>query len=414
MAGAKQSWTGDFAVIGGGLSGLISALAAANRGLSVALAAPPLAEPDGRTTALLADSIAFLKEIGLWEAMEPIAHPLRTMRILDGTNRLIRAPQADFRASEIGLDAFGYNLENKVLAAMLHGQISASKHISVFEEPVVEFDETAPGQHAATLQSGMKIAAKAYAAADGRNSMIRQQLAITCRQWRYPQVALVANLEHTLDHHDTSTEFHTETGPLTLVPLGVKRSSLVIVLDEAGADALLALNEAALARELEERMHSVLGKLKLVSPVGKFPLSSALAGKFGKDDVMLIGEAGHAFPPIGAQGLNLGIRDIRTAVALAGEPLRPGLPPAGERYHRRRAADIASRTASVDLLNRSLLSAFLPVQAVRAAGLYLLANAGPMRRLMMREGVLPGMGLQNLSERLRGGLKPSAMRERST
>lgn len=396
----------DLAVIGGGLSGLIAALAAADKGLVTALVAPPVAEPDGRTTALLADSIGYLRETGLWQTIEPIAHPLRTMRILDGTNRLIRAPQADFRASEIGLEAFGCNLENRALSALLQERIAASANITVFEEAATALEEIAPGRHAVTLASGTTVKAHAYAAADGRNSLMRQALGITTRQWRYPQVALVMNLEHTLDHHDTSTEFHTETGPLTLVPLGIKRSSLVIVLDEAGADALSALDQTALARALEDRMHSVLGKLRIISPLGRFPLSGALANGFGKDDVMLIGEAGHAFPPIGAQGLNLGIRDIRSAVALAATPQRDGAGTIGERYHHQRASDVASRTASVDLLNRSLLSAFLPVQAVRAAGLYMLANAGPLRRLMMREGVLPGMGFENLSERLRSGFKP--------
>lgn len=406
MPDTKPNANFDLAVIGGGLSGLIAGLAAADKGMRVALAAPSVEEPDGRTTALLADSIAFLKEVGLWEMIEPIAYPLRTMRILDGTNRLIRAPQADFRASEIGLDAFGYNLENKALSALLHDRIAATQAIAVFDEPARTLKEVAPGKHAVTLASGKVILADSHIAADGRNSMMREALAITCRKWRYPQVALVMNLEHTLDHHDTSTEFHTETGPLTLVPLGVKRSSLVIVLDETSADTLAALEETALVRELESRMQSVLGKLRVISPVGKFPLSGALASQFGKDNVMLIGEAGHAFPPIGAQGLNLGIRDIRTAVSLASAGRQESAEPIGERYHRERASDVASRTASVDVLNRSLLSAFLPVQALRAAGLYLLANAGPLRRLMMREGVLPGMGFENLSGRLRNGFRP--------
>ena len=245
MPDTKPQAAFDLAVIGGGLSGLIASLAAADKGLRVALAAPPVAEPDGRTTALLADSIAFLKEAGLWEMIEPIAYPLRTMRILDGTNRLVRAPQADFRASEIGLDAFGYNLENKSLSALLHERIAATPAITVFDEPARALKEASPGKHAVTLESGKEIKAGAYIAADGRNSMMRDALGITCRKWRYPQVAVVMNLEHTLDHHDTSTEFHTETGPLTLVPLGNKRSSLVIVLDEAGADTLAALDTAA-------------------------------------------------------------------------------------------------------------------------------------------------------------------------
>jgi len=69
----------------------------------------------------------------------------------------------------------------------------------------------------------------------------------------------------------------------------------------------------------------------------------------------------------------------------------------GDRYDRRRRADILTRTASVDLLNRSLLSDFLPVQMLRAAGLYMLASTGPLRSLMMREGLNPGSALRSIA-----------------
>ena len=47
------------------------------------------------------------------------AAPLRVMRIVDDTARLLRAPEVCFAASEIGLDAFGYNIENRFLLAAL-------------------------------------------------------------------------------------------------------------------------------------------------------------------------------------------------------------------------------------------------------------------------------------------------------
>jgi 2-octaprenyl-6-methoxyphenol hydroxylase len=54
-----------------------------------------------------------------------------------------------------------------------------------------------------------------------------------------------------------------------------------------------------------------------------------------------------------------------------------------------RRADVTSRTAAVDVLNRSLLSDFLPVQGARGFGLYLLDKITPLRRAVMREGVEP-------------------------
>jgi 2-octaprenyl-6-methoxyphenol hydroxylase len=41
------------------------------------------------------------------------------------------------------------------------------------------------------------------------------------------------------------------------------------------------------------------------------------------------------------------------------------------------------------MANRSLLSDFLPMQSLRAAGLHLIGSIGPLRRLAMREGLAP-------------------------
>jgi len=60
-----------------------------------------------------------------------------------------------------------------------------------------------------------------------------------------------------------------------------------------------------------------------------------------------------------------------------------------EQYDRMRRADIISRTIAVDVLNRSLLSDFLPLQAARGLGLFLLGRAGALRRAAMREGIMP-------------------------
>jgi len=98
-------------------------------------------------------------------------------------------------------------------------------------------------------------------------------------------------------------------------------------------------------------------------------------------------------PPIGAQGLNLGLRDAATIAELAVAARRTGDDVGGaeviDEYDRRRRADVKSRAAAVDLLNRTLLSDFLLAQGVRGLGLYVLDRIGPLRRAMMREGVTP-------------------------
>jgi 2-octaprenyl-6-methoxyphenol hydroxylase len=128
---------------------------------------------------------------------------------------------------------------------------------------------------------------------------------------------------------------------------------------------------------------------------------------FGRNRVALIGEAGHVIPPIGAQGLNLGLRDAATladgiAAALA-DGRDPGGPETLDGYSARRRLDVTSRIATVDLLNRSLISGLVPVNLARGLGLVALQSFGPLRRLAIREGLQPSGDLPAL-------LKPDGAR----
>jgi 2-octaprenyl-6-methoxyphenol hydroxylase len=172
------------------------------------------------------------------------------------------------------------------------------------------------------------------------------------------------------------------------------------VLDPIDADILAELDDAALSAAIERASHSILGKVTVEPGRGRFALSRARAARFAANRIALVGEAAHAIPPIGAQGLNLGLRDAACIGEIAVGAQRSSRDIGGVNalvmYDRMRRADIGSRTLAVDLLNRSLLTDVLPVQGARGLGLYLLDRIGPLRRALMREGVEPRSGQPRL------------------
>jgi 2-octaprenyl-6-methoxyphenol hydroxylase len=314
------------------------------------------------------------------------------MRIVDDTGRLWRAPEVKFSANEIDLEAFGYNIENRHLLGALEQRARELPALRMIE---AEVDTVRPddGSAAVCLVNGDILDAPLVIGADGQRSLCRMAAGISIDQRSYRQIALTVSLKHTRPHCDTSTEFHTASGPFTLVPLPGNRSSLVWVLDPSNADEIATLDDSDLSVLIERTSHSILGKIATEPGRRLFPLSVVAAHRLAARRIALIGEAAHVIPPIGAQGLNLGLRDAMAIAELAISAYRSGRDIGGsgvlERYDRMRRADVAGRTMAVDLLNRTLLSDFLPLQGLRGLGLYLLDRIGPLRRAVMREGIAP-------------------------
>ncbi len=395
----------DCAITGAGPAGLAAGLACAEMGLATAVIGPRADPRDGRTAALFQSSVQFLKRLGVWDAIAPAAAPLDAIRLIDATGALIRAPEVTFRASEIGLEAFGYNVPNVVLTSALE---SATRNhvthgrLTRVETKAVTALAISDSGVAVTTHEGREFSALLAAAADGRASPSRTAAAITTRAWAYDQSAVVCSFTHSRPHANISTEFHRRTGPLTVVPGPGSTSSLVWVETPTEARRLAELSGDAFAAALAHHLSGLLGQISAVSPRGIFPLSGQTATTLAKNRVALIGEAAHVMPPIGAQGLNLSFRDAATLAEIAagarGANEDIGSPPVLARYDAARSRDVTSRVWTIDLLNRSLLSEFAPVHLARGLGLFALSAIGPLRRFVMREGVAPALSTPQLMQ----------------
>src|ERR1700692_3761412 len=367
----------DIAVVGGGPAGLGTAIALAESGAKTALIARRATYADNRTTALLGGSVEFLQTLDVWPRCKDNAAALQTMRLVDDTGRLIRGPEVRFSASEIDLDEFGYNIENRLLMEALEQRAAELAALTRFDD---EADTVGPEEAEVAIRTrdGKSIAARLVAGADGRQSLCREAAGIKVRRRELNQSALTFNVGHSRPHRNVSTEFHTPHGPCVFVPLPGDRSSVVWVASPREAERLIALSDDELSEATETQSHSILGRLRVEPGRHLFPLAIEQPRQFAKARIALVGEAAHVVPPIGAQGLNMGLRDaadladiVRDAM-MSGED--PGSPQVLGRYDSARRADVSSRTFVIDIANRSLLSGFLPMQSLRAAGLHLIGS----------------------------------------
>ncbi len=400
----------DILVAGSGASGLIAAVALARSGHSVALVGITPGPLPGRTVALFEGSLRLLDDLGLRESLDDISAEVLGIRIIDDTSSIFRPPPAVFEASEIGLDAFGLNITNDDIVAR-YTQIAAGMPAIARYETLIEAYDVRPDGVTATLADGRRIECALVVAGDGRNSLARRTAGIEVKEWSYPQVAVTGLLRHRRSHGGVTTEFHTRQGPFTFVPMpsmpeAAHRSSLVWLMSPAESKRRMALGQRELAAEIEEQSHYRFGAIEIEGRLGAFPMACMRTAKVSGPRLMLVGEACHVFPPLAAQGLNLGIRDATdAALALDGVDLTDAkaVEAAVAEYERMRRADIDLRTRGVDLMNRSLLADLLPVDLLRGFTLAAVTAIGPLRRAVLREGIQPSLA------RTLGAFAPSSL-----
>ena len=280
------------------------------------------------------------------------------------------------------LEAFGWNIPLQLLLPTLRQR--AIELGVTFIEATATGTKSSDEKIAVTLSNGNEISARVAIAADGANSVLRTAAGIAVDTWSYDQTAIATSFAHTMGHANVSTEYHKPAGPFTTVPLLDGRSSLVWMERPARAEAIMAMNNAELAAEIQIETHGELGLISAIGPRKAFPMKGLTAKQFARGRMILIGEAAHVVPPIGAQGLNMSLRDAALAVDLILANSDAGSAKVMSDYNTTRRAEVLPRQQVIDIMNKSLLLGYLPLESARVAGLAALHYFAPLALIVAR------------------------------
>lgn len=378
------------AVIGGGLSGLTQALLLAQSGIQTICVDPYAGRADDRTIALSYGSIELLKQANIWDELKTLACPINHIDILDGNSPVL----LDFDAYEIGDrindEPFGWIVENKHLAKVLHESLLKQKSAKIIKQFVASYNETEEDV-VIELNNGEVIHVALVIGADGRQSFTREYMEVGARQWSYHQEAVVCIVTHEKPHNNAAVEHFLPAGPFALLPMlddenGHHRSALVWTQDAKSKDKISKFNDDVFTMALSERIPSSYGAVTHVTPRRAYPLNLIHAYKYVMPRFALIADAAHGIHPIAGQGLNIGLRDVKALTDILVQAdggfgdislLR--------KYEKERRFDNMSMAAATDALNKLFANNILPIRLLRKIGLKAVQKLPKTKRFFMSQ-----------------------------
>ena len=383
----------DIAIVGGGLNGPALALAAAQVGLRVIVLDATSHKPrknakfDGRAYALALASKRLMAAVGVWENVAQDAEPMLNIRVSDGHAGVGASPFfMDFDHAELEEGPMGYMVEDRHLRYALQAAMQTSPLIEYRLATRVTGQSTGPEGVTLSLANNQKITTRLLVGADGRQSGTAARAGITYTGWQYGQTALVCAVEHDRPHGGVAHQFFMPAGPMAVLPLSARRSTVVWSEKTDNAAVIKTLDDAAFLDVLRPRFGDFLGDIALTGGRFSYPLGMMIAKNYIAPNVALIGDAAHGVHPIAGQGLNAGLRDVAALIQVLSEAKQRGedfaSQPVLARYQLWRRFDATALAVATDGFNR------------------LFSNDNPILRL----GRDLGMGMLNAMPKVRRGI----------
>lgn len=394
----------DIIIVGGGMVGAALACALGNSALKVAVIEAcqsdfnwPQGSHDIRVSAITHASQHIFENIGVWDSMQADGvAAYNKMHVWDATGQ----GQIHFDSVDVAQADLGHIIENRIIQKAVQNRLADFDNIDLLMPVKLESLQystdgsldKADGSTVELLTSdGVKLTAGLVVGADGANSWVRKQTNISLTSWAYHQTAVVCNVTTSESHQQACWQQFMAQGPLAFLPLSDGQSSIVWSTTEEKAQALVNMDEQLFNEELQISFGSSLGRIRLSSERGAFPLRLRHARQYVKEHLALIGDAAHTVHPLAGQGVNLGLLD---AAVLAEEVLRAqekkrdiGALSTLRRYERRRKGDNIAMLAAMDGFKKLFSNEIMPLKLLRNSGLNFVDQMSPLKNLMIKHAM---------------------------
>ena len=367
-------------VLGSGIVAGLTSKMLVNKGFDVIRVINRKIKPRNKIFAIAPSSMAWFKNIGLSEFLTKQSYPIKKIDIYYGKEKKILR----FDSNDSYKNALAFMVKEKDLSEAIDLSLNESSIKFLYKNEIILENHE---DHIKITNNEEEIKSNICLWCDSSNFDDVYQHKIKGNRKDFCQQAITFNFIKDGNEVNHAKQYFFGDSILALLPISKNEISVVWSCDDKLADKLRVFDDESFIIEFKSRIN--FGK-QLISSIGRrsyFPIKQVLSESLFDKRILLIGDAAHTIHPMAGQGLNLGIRDIKSLEELMKTTKYNDIGIKGflRKYERSRRLDIQQFSKLTTSLQWLFSSPNNVIQEITREGLKLVDNNHSIKNFFIRK-----------------------------
>jgi len=315
-------------IIGGGLTGLITATALSKLNLKIDLITGDINQgiKSNKTVAISQNNFDFLKKLKIFKFSKKEFWPCSKMKLYTEVERKEFNEIFELNRDKKQKKQILYMMENSIMTKNLIKNIKKTQTISLKTQKMIS------GIVSSGLLKSVKFKSKDNSKYNliiictGSNSrLVKTLFNDQSFEHSYEEVSITTTLKHSFVKNNVARQIFFNNEILALLPISNTKTSIVWSVKKDIINKYKNKNNLFLKKRIKFHTKYFLKKVKFVTGIECKDLNLLIRKKYYQNRVLLFGDALHVVHPLAGQGFNMMLRDLASLERILKNKINLGL-----------------------------------------------------------------------------------------